>query len=130
MTNNANPQNAGEPNITSQQASSASDHTWRNLCLFLLACMLSTLLAFWPWVFGSLLAMQAPAVVTDAGTVLKIRYVSGFRTDTQIDTESQSFLVRGVANLSLGTPLQVKVDFFVRRLCISDTESCGVLRGD
>ena len=130
MTNNANPQNAGEPSSALQQPALASDHTWRNLCLFLLACMLSALLAFWPWVFGSLSAMQAPAVVTDAGTVLKIRYVSGFRTDTQIDTESQSFLVRGVANLCLGTPLQVKVDFFGRRLCISGSDNCGVLRGD
>ena len=105
------------------------DHTWRNLFLYLLGCVLSVVLVFWPWTLGSRAAWRAPAVVVDAGTVQKIRFVGGFGTNTQVDTNIRSWLVQGVTKWMLGTRLETRQDFFNRYICAVGTDDCRAYAG-
>lgn len=107
----------------------APDHTWRNLSLYFLGCVLSVVLAFWPWTLGSRAAWRAPAVVVDAGTVQKIRFVGGFGTNTQVDTNIRSWLVQGVTKWTFGTRLEKRQDFFNRYICAVGTDDCRTYAG-
>lgn len=106
----------------------STDHTWRNLFLYLLGCVLALVVVFWPWSLGSRAAWRSPAVVTDAGTIKQIHFVGGLLMNTQVDTEIRPWLVEGVTKWLPGTKLETREDFFGRRICVFGTEDCSAYR--
>lgn len=116
-------------NSNSHAQTEAQDRTWRNLFLYLLGCGMSVVLVFWPWTFGSQSALRAPAVVVDAGTIQKIRFVGGLVMSTQVDTEIRPWLVQGVTKWLPGTRLETREDFFARQICVVGTDDCRSYRG-
>lgn len=114
--------------MTNKSKDQAQDHTWRNLLLYLLGCVLALTLVFWPWTFGSQSALRAPAVVADAGTIQQIRFVGSLLTNTQVDTEIRPWLVIGVTKWLHGTRLETRENFFYREICVVGTDDCRSYR--
>lgn len=86
-------------------------------------------LVFWPWIFGSKSAMQAPAVTEYVGIVQKTNFIGGFRTDTQVDTDQRTLPMRGIADVKRGTQLETRIDYFRRQVCEVGTDVCYGLGG-
>lgn len=62
------------------------------------------------------------------GVLQKITYVGSFGVDTQIETESQTLLLRGSADLNKGARLERREGLFDIQVCVVGTESCWGLR--
>ena len=63
-------------------------------------------------------------MVTDVGTVQKSYFVGWLGISTQIDTETRTLLLWDTVNLPKGTPLQIRQDYFGRRVCVANTQQC------
>ena len=86
--------------------------------LFFLGCALLTALIFLPFTSGKLADFWAPATQEDWGTVQSIRYVSSFAPTTQLETESRTFLLKGIVNIDKGMRVHKREDFFNRQVCV------------
>jgi hypothetical protein len=62
------------------------------------------------------------------GVLQKITYVGSFGVDTQIETESQTLLLRGSADLNKGARLERREGLFDIQVCVVGTDSCWGLR--
>ena len=106
-----------------------SDNTGSGLFFFLVICAIVMTLVFWPWIFGSKSAMQAPTVTEYVGIVQKTNFIGGFRTDTQVDTDQRTLLMRSIADVKRGTQLETRIDYFRRQVCEVGTDICHGLGG-
>ena len=100
----------------------------RELFWFLLAAVLLLAMVFWPFTKRLMTeqwdARNAPDVVTYAGTVQSINFVGSFFRRTQVDTETEPLLVFDYVALPKGTPLELREDYYSRRLCVAGTLRC------
>lgn len=127
----ANPEPASDSTslLSDEPKRPISDNTWSGLLFFLLISAIVLTLVFWPWIFGSKSAMQAPPITEYGGVVQKTSFIGGFRTDTQVDTDMRTLLARGIANVKRGTPLETRIDYFHRQVCEVGTHVCYELGG-
>lgn len=124
-----------EPNPTEKPKPAAMvDKPKKSLCadcfrifgeffLFFLGCALLTALVFLPFTSGKLADFWAPATQEDWGTVQSIRYVSSFAPTTQLETESRTFLLKGIVNIDKGTRVHKREDFFSREVCVEGSKA-------
>lgn len=63
------------------------------------------------------------------GTVQKISYVGGLGSDTQVDTETRTLLLRGPVILTKGTALERRILNFTSDVCVVKTDQCWHLMG-
>jgi hypothetical protein len=105
------------------------ENTFSGLLLFLLGSGVVLLLVLWPWTFGSKSALQAPETREYLGVLKEIKFVGGFRTDTQIQTENRTLLVERVVNFKKGVILETRVDFFGQEVCEVGTDECHSFAG-
>lgn len=136
MANNATPEKLtpepapdGAPMTSDTPHRPPSDNTWSGLFFFLVISAIVMTLVFWPWIYGSKSAMQAPTVIEYVGIVQKTTFIGGFRTDTQVDTDMRTLLARGIASVKRGTPLETRIDYFRRQVCEVGTDICHGLGG-
>ena len=136
MANNATPEKTtpepvsnGAPTPSEVPQRAPTDNTWSELFFFLVISAIVLTVVFWPWTFGTKSAMQAPPVTEYVGVVQKTNFIGGFRTDTQIDTDMRTLLMRGIANVKRGTPLETRIDYFRRQVCEVGTDVCYGLGG-
>jgi hypothetical protein len=68
----------------------------------------------------------APSVTSSSsvGTVQQVRFMDGLGYDTQVNTETHSFMVSGLAGLDRNTPLELRTQDGRRVLCVSTTNAC------
>ena len=52
-----------------------------------------------------------------------IRYVSSFAPTTQLETESRTFLLKGIVNIDKGTRVHKHEDFFSREVCVEGSKA-------
>ena len=92
-----------------------------------LATLFFAAMLFAPRFIGALANLGRPDVKVALGTVQRIYFVGGLGRDTQIDTESQSLLVNGIAHLQPGTTLEQRKGFWGPEVCARDTSACWKL---
>lgn len=63
------------------------------------------------------------------GVVQKITYVGGFGTNTQIEADSQTLLLRGAVELKKGARLERRESLFDIQVCELETGACWDLMG-
>ena len=85
---------------------------------------------YWPYLKKQAAIVWADDVVQDIGTVQRISFIGGLGIGTQIETETSTLLVRRMANLSKGTLLQRRDNFFRRRICVAESERCWEVVGE
>lgn len=91
----------------------------------LLGAMLST--SFWIWVIRH---WNDSPVPVPQGTVQRILFVGNVGIDTQIDTEYNSLLVRGMTQLRKGAHVETRKGPWAYELCDVDTGLCERLVRD
>ena len=123
------PVSDGAPMLSDVPTRPSTDNTWSGLFFFLMISAIVMTLVFWPWIFGSKSAMQAPAVTEYVGIVQKTNFIGGFRTDTQVDTDQRTLPMRGIADVKRGTQLETRIDYFRRQVCEVGTDVCYGLGG-
>lgn len=63
------------------------------------------------------------------GTVQKISYIGGLGSNTQVDTETRTLLLRGPVILTQGTALERRILNFTSDVCVVKTDQCWHLMG-
>ena len=58
------------------------------------------------------------------GTVRKVTFIGGFSTSTQVDTETQTLLLRGAVGLKPGATLERRKGFWDTQACEPQTGAC------
>lgn len=81
----------------------------------------------WPSISGVIDRMRGPPVTQFLGTVQRIRFVGGFGRDTEVQTETGTFLLRGARHLAVGTPLERRQGVFGNEVCVVATDVCHEL---
>ena len=92
-----------------------------------LATLFFAAMLFAPKFIGALANLGRPDVKVALGTVQRIHFIGGLGRDTQIDTESHSLLVNGIAHVQPGTKLEQRKGFWGTEVCARDTGACWEL---
>lgn len=98
--------------------------------LMLLAVLVFVFLIYLPQILAALVNVDKPHERVALGTVQRITYVGGIGDRTQIDTEIQSYLVRGIVSLRKGEALQQRKTLWGRELCGLDHGICAEQFGE
>jgi hypothetical protein len=96
----------------------------------ILTILLLTLVSMFDTQIQSALGVPPkPIEISPAGSVQAIHFVGDFGYDTQVDTELQSFLVAGVAQIPRHTSLELRRVNGKFRLCAVDSQTCWRVLG-
>ena len=93
----------------------------------------ATLLSWWNWPVAKqfIPGLQDPPRHSALGVLLKVSYLGGFGHSTQIDTETGSYLLRGVPWFSMGARMELSSTFFGTSVCeeatAKDPDNCAEL---
>ncbi|GAB3493902.1 hypothetical protein GCM10027399_14320 [Curvibacter fontanus] len=117
------------PPTQAQQSAGSTDAGWGMLLFFGVVFLIMLSLIFWPWTYRAINSIGVPAQRQYIGTVQKITYVGGFGANTQIDTESRTLLLNGVANLQKGERLEERLNLMDSDVCKVGTDQCWHLMG-
>jgi hypothetical protein len=126
MTKSAKTPNALSTPATENnpQPPEAKPASWAGLwfLLTLMAAMLSFI--FLPQIVRLVGGMGQSVAGEYLGTVQRITYVGGLGQHTQIDTETQTFLLRGAVQINKGIRLELRRGIFDAEVCEVGTQSC------
>ena len=89
----------------------------------LLVLMLLALIC-WPYTSALIRRVSHPPQAEYLGSVQSISFIGGLGSDTQVWTETRTFLLRGALHLKTGTPLQRRPGAIDDQVCVVDTELC------
>jgi hypothetical protein len=70
-----------------------------------------------------------PTTPVAQGTVQRVHYIGNLGIDSQIDTETRSFMVRGVSHLQKGWNVETRKSTWSVQLCSTDAAVCEDLMG-
>ena len=107
----------------------AGDNFGEMLLVFGVLSLMLLALLFLPWTMRVVNSLLAPAEKEYLGTVQKITYVGGLGNDTQIDTETRTFLLRGPVIINKGARLELRKGAFDSQVCDLVTGVCRALIG-
>lgn len=105
------------------------DDSWELALFFGVVIVILLSLLAWPWPYRVINDLWGPTEREYLGTVQRITYVGGFGADTQIDTETRTFLLSGPALILKGTRLERRQRIFDSEVCDMDTDACRDLIG-
>ncbi|WP_114968236.1 hypothetical protein [Rhodoferax ferrireducens] len=101
-----------------------ADSTMSSLGLILAMAVAFQLLWFSPRIIRAVANLGQPDERVLLGTVRKVTFIGGFSTATQIDTETQTLLLRGAASLQPGASLERRKGFWDTQACELQTGAC------
>jgi hypothetical protein len=101
-----------------------ADSTMSSLGLILVMAVAFQLLWFSPRLVRAVANLGQPDERVWLGTVRKVTFIGGFSTSTQVDTETQTLLLRGAAGLQPGATLERRKGFWDTQACEPQTDAC------